>query len=132
MRDPSSTVGQEIDLARAYLSIARIGAGEKLRFAIDVSNDAIDARLPPMILLPLIERVAVPPDPAAAGRSIRVVVAPEGERLQLRVIADKGPLEADRSIGEIRERLAALYDDRASLAIRGPEAVLDLPLEPRR
>jgi hypothetical protein len=130
MRDPSSTVGQEIDLARAFLSIARIGTGERLRFAFDVRNEALDVRLPPMILLPLVEHAALPPlDSAPAARSVRVEIAPEAGRLQVRVVTDSGPSVVDRRIGEIRERLAALYDDRASLAIRGSATVLDLPLE---
>jgi sensor histidine kinase YesM len=42
----TSTVRHELELARAYLSIARLRMGERLAFSIDaVADDIADARM---------------------------------------------------------------------------------------
>jgi len=140
MRDTSSTLAQELELARAYLDIVRVRLGERLAVTIQTSPGGDEIRMPPMMLLPLIDhaivRGLVPPN-AAGAISIRTEVT-QG-RLRLR-IADSGagfvPETGDQGLAAIRERLAALYGDDAALQFRqsnstSSEAVLDLPLEHR-
>jgi Histidine kinase len=59
MRDTSSTMKQEIELARAYLDIVKIRLGDRLAFDIQVPEGAGDVRMPPMMLLPLIDHAVV-------------------------------------------------------------------------
>jgi sensor histidine kinase YesM len=59
LRESTSTLGREIDLARAYLNIIQVRMGERLAFDIDVPSSARDARMPPMMLLPLIDHALV-------------------------------------------------------------------------
>jgi hypothetical protein len=139
MRDTSSTLAQEIELARAYLEIVRIRLGDRLTYAIEVDPAIGEARLPPMMLLPLIDHaIAHGLEPAqAAGASLRVVAEIGGGRLHL-VVATSGTgfvLEAvGDSIASIRERLFALYGAEARLELSGgpmqsAQALVEIPFE---
>jgi len=141
MRDTSSTVAQEIDLARAYLDIVRIRSGDQVTFSIEVALRVGDIRMPPMMLLPLLDRsiehVLAPP-PAMGTIAIRAEV--DGALLRLKVCdrrADLAPDTRDDAIASFRERLIALYGTEASLQLRhtdagDSEAILEIPLEPNR
>ena len=140
MRDTSSTVAQEVELARAYLDIARLRLGERLRVSIDVPPDTSGARMPPMMLLPLIDHAIVRGlEPATVDGTIRIVARIGGGRLTLAIVDHGAGLvpdgEAD-GITAIRQRLDALFRGDATLELRraGPratEAILELPLEAR-
>ncbi len=140
MRDTSSTVGREIELARAYLDIVRLRLGERLSVAIEAPPGADDIRMPPMMLLPLIDHAIVrglEPATGAGAGAIRIHTDVRDGRLRL-LIRDSGvgfaPETGGDGIAALRERLDALYGSSARLELRrvdprATEAVLDLPLE---
>ena len=140
MRDTSSTVAQEFELARAYLDIVRLRLGERLAVNIEPPAGGEDIRMPPMMLLPLIDHAIVrgfASQSAEGAISVRSTV--QGGRLHL-TIADSGAGFVPGSTGEgldaIRERLTALYGDQGRLTLaasdpKSTEAVLDIPLERR-
>ena len=84
MRTSTSTLGQEVQLAQAYLNIERIRARGQLDFAFDVPDRLIPAAFPPMVLLPLIEADAPPCDG---------ITKCEGEVLRVEARADGGTLK---------------------------------------
>jgi hypothetical protein len=140
MRDTSSTVAQEFELARAYLEIVRLRLGERLSVNIETPAGGEDLRMPPMMLLPLIDHAIVRGfvSPSAQG-AISIGSAVQAGRLHL-TITDSGAgfvPEADgHGLTAIRERLSALYGDEGALQLRrsdstATEAVLDIPLEHR-
>ena len=133
MRDTSSTVGQEIELARAYLNIARLRMDGRLDVDVLVADDVASARMPPMMLLPLVERAL-----ARCGEAAAITVAASRDAARLRVVvACAAPASAkpdDAALSGIEERLAALYGTSASLMLAQPnagmvEVRLELPLE---
>jgi hypothetical protein len=138
MRSTSSTVAQELELARAYLNIVKVRLGNRLTFEIDVPEGIGDARLPPMMLLPLIDHaIVVGLEKTHADGRIRIAVEPSGKNLRL-VVVDSGagfmPGTDGGGIGAIRDRLEALYGERANLILRrraegATEALLHIPLE---
>jgi len=137
MRDTSSTVGQEVDLARAYLDIVRLRLGDRLRVAIDVPADVRDARMPPMMLLPLTDHAVTHGIEQRRGGMLHIAIEARPPRLVLRIV-DSGagfiPEVAGDGIADIRARLATLYGPEATLALQprgsgASEAILDLPLE---
>ncbi len=138
MRDTSSTVGREVELARAYLDIVRLRLGERLRVSVNVPAEARDARMPPMMLLPLIDHAVVRGlEPATTSGTIDIAARVGGGRLTL-TIEDRGaglvPETDGDGVAGIRQRLDALYRGDATLDLRraGPQttaAVLDLPVE---
>lgn len=140
MRDTASTVSRELELARAYLDIVRMRLGERLVVTVRTPPGAEDIRMPPMMLLPLIDHAILRgfgPTSAAGAISIRTDAA-DG-RLRL-TITDSGagfvPEADDEGLTAIRERLTALYGDKGTLKFArsdstSTEAVLDIPLECR-
>ena len=140
MRNASSTVAQELELMRTYLDIVRIRLGERLAFEIKVPPGADQVRMPPMMLLPLIDHAIVRGLEVSRARGTISIGARVVEGRLLLTIADSGAgfvPEGDGSgIAAIRERLEALYRGDATLQLRhgGGDttvAVLDLPLEER-
>ena len=141
MRDTSSTLLQEIELARAYLAIVKVRLGDRLDYVIDMPNDIGDARLPPMMLLPLIDHAVVHGiEQAKTSATIRITADITDGRLRVAMV-DSGagfmPAAAagGDGIASIRERLSALYGHHASLALRAgdhgtTEAVMEIPHEP--
>ncbi|MBQ5949049.1 sensor histidine kinase [Massilia sp. ST3] len=129
MRSRTSTVDRECALAGHYLALMAIRFGERLRYTVDVAEDARDAEMPPLLLISLVEnavRHGVEPTPGAASVSIRAVR--KGGQLRL-TVADDGPGPGARSpvghgvgLRNARERLRALYGEAASLELeRGPD-----------
>jgi LytS/YehU family sensor histidine kinase len=138
MRDTSSTVAQEIELVRAYLAIARIRLHDALDVRIDVPADANDARMPPMMLLPLVGRVVMQGHAPYRHERVSIGVSLNAGRLRL-VVGDTGAAFGsgtdEDGIAGIRDRLSALYGDNAQLTLRsrdaeGTEAVVEVPYEP--
>ena len=136
MRDTTSTLGQEIELARAYLAIVAVRLGDRLTVSIDAPAEHGGARMPPMLLLPLVDhvvRAAAAPGP----RSIAIRGAAEGALIRLTVSDSADAFTAgrdDAGIADLRERLAALFGAQARLTLGAREdgvsrAVLEMPLE---
>lgn len=136
VRDPVSTVAQEIALAEAYLNTLGCSRGIRLMRRENRNRIADSARLPSMILLPLLNRVRAR-HVDDAGQSLDIEATVRGDRLYLTIrdrrdgFADDGP--DDVGLTRIRERLAALYGNRARLDLRATadrsEAVLEIPYQ---
>ena len=94
--------------------------------------------MPPMMLLPLIDHAIVHGlEPSKAGGTITIGTSVEGGKLRL-IVADGGagfvPGLGDEGIQQIRERIAVLYGDAASLKLskrktQGTEATMEIPCE---
>jgi hypothetical protein len=142
LRESSSTVGQEVALARAYLDIMRVRLGDRLEFSIDVPEAVKGARMPPMMLLPLIDHALVYGlQPGDAQGTIHITARAGQGRLQLAItdsgvafVADGNPKDLDA----IGERLLALYGDDARFELErilergnmcGTRAVVEIPYE---
>jgi two-component system, LytTR family, sensor kinase len=130
---------EEIEFVRRYLEIERVRFGERLAVSIDVEPEAGAARVPSMILQPIVEnavRHAVARN--AEGGRLSVSAARVGGVLRL-AVADDGPGLAGRpAAGEgigltnTRERLRQAYGDAHRLELLpgeggGVRAVLELP-----
>ena len=138
MRDTSSTLGQEIELVRAYLAIVRVRLGERLAFEIESPADVTDARMPPMMLLPLVDHaIAHGLGASQANGTIRIRAAVNGRKIRLEIV-DSGvgflPGNEGDGIAGIRERLAALFESDAQLVLQttdggATEAAMEIPFE---
>jgi signal transduction histidine kinase len=141
MRGNRSTLGREVELARAYLETQRIRMGRRLRFEIAIPEELLAAALPPMMLLSLVENaIKHGLNPLREGGSIRIVAASDDGVLRI-TVADTGAGLSTAAYGggdgvglsNIRSRLAALYRGRARLTLRanaphGVVATVDVPL----
>ncbi len=141
LRQGDSTVDAELDMASQYLSLLQIRMEERLRFRIDASAQARLARMPALMLQPLVENAVLHGlAPRLDGGSIVVHAAVRAGRLEIRVLDDGAGLAAPgkparpgsgMALANLRSRLRAEFGDAASLRLHerepGAEAVLDLP-----
>jgi LytS/YehU family sensor histidine kinase len=140
--DPTGDVAldQEIALQRLYLEIEAVRFPERLRTRFDIPAALADARMPGMILQPLIEN-SVKYAVSATTRPVTLTVAAREEYGCLVIeVADDGPAAKEAKPGfgiglaNVRDRLAARYGDAAQitsgpLAGGGWRSQIRLPLE---
>ncbi|MBI9091766.1 MAG: histidine kinase [Desulfobacterium sp.] len=120
-RKETTTLGQEIDMIQAYLNIYKIRMGERLDFTIQVPEYLRHLPLPPMLIQPLVENaIEHGLEPKIEGGAIWVSVRNEKGCLAMEV-KDSGLCfhknNHDWGVGltNIRNRLKALYEDKAAL-----------------
>jgi len=128
---------EEIEFARRYLELEAVRFGDRLRARFDVDPGLVEARVPSLILQPLIEN-AVRYGIAARedGGSIAITAGRRGGMLVLDVDDDgPGMPRAFEGIGlsNTRARLSELYGDRHRCEISpreggGTRVALELPL----
>ena len=114
-RQDSSTVGQEIALARRYLAIEQVRFGPSLRveWALDERTDT--ARLPPLILQPLVENaVKHGVEPSPRGAQLRISTQLRGQMALVKVTntvpAGQGDPGHGIALDNVRDRLRLLHD----------------------
>jgi hypothetical protein len=138
LAESTSTLRTEFAIAGAWLDIMQIRLGGRLSFAVADPVRWREARMPPMVLLPLVEH-AIEDVAVATHRSVRIDVAASVTRERLRVVISASTAafmtgqdaEASRRIGE---RLRTVYGSDATLAFRardggGSKAILEIPHE---
>ena len=119
LRESTSTLEREVELANSYLNIARLTLGERFAFDIDVQRSAQDTSMPPMILLPLLDRLLERlPSPSIDG-AIHVGARVSIGKLHLEILVNGASVATGRGtdVGDIRDRLRALYGEAASLVV---------------
>ncbi len=130
---------EELDLTQAYLSIEQARLGDRLDASWEISAEAEGARIPPLLLQPLVEN-AVRHGIARRVEGGHLVVRAErvGERLSLEVRDDGPGAESPGSVPgsgvgleNTRQRLEQLYgaEHRLTLERAGDwtRVVLELP-----
>ena len=126
MRENSSTVGQEVELARAYLNILKMRMGERLSFAIEAPAELLSLPFPPLMLPSLVENaIKHGLEPQREGGSITISVSKNADgALQMDVIdtgrglTNKGPaVGGGVGLSNIRERLVGLFGAGAYLKL---------------
>jgi signal transduction histidine kinase len=136
------TLRHELEALNLYLGIEQLRFGDRLRLEFEVDEAALPALVPSLILQPLVEnslKYAVAP--REEGGRLRIIAQCEDDRLKL-AVADDGPglpvgveLGEGRGVGfrNTRERLAALYGEHQTLAVRfarpGLRLEITLPFE---
>jgi signal transduction histidine kinase len=147
LRELEVTLAQELELCSAFAAIQAMRLGERLRVEFDVAPEWHDVRLPPALLLTLLENAFKHGMPADGGPAhVRVAAAGCGGILTLSVTdngagpvrrpGDGAPSAGGSGIGVkwLAERLRAVFGERASLSLeaapgRGCRAVLLMPVE---
>jgi len=142
MRESVSTVGQEIELVRAYLNVLQMRMGERLSFDIEVPPEIANAPFPPLMLPSLVENaIKHGLEPLREGGKVTIRAEVRDGSLRLSV-ADTGRGFAESlgngvGLSNIRERLAALYGDKGKLTLEanspaGVVAAIEVPRDGTR
>jgi hypothetical protein len=138
LQESTTTIGQEVELARAYLEVMHMRMPDRLQFALRVDDDAVGVSCPPMALLTLVENaVRHGIDPSEEGGRIDVEVLVRGGRCIVRVMDTGVGLRASgRGLGSglasLRERFQLEFGGEAEVRLeaavpRGARATLEFP-----
>jgi Histidine kinase len=138
MRRSESTLGQELELVRSYLTILQMRMGERLDFEINAAPELLAERLPPMVLPTLVENaIKHGLSPLPEGGCISISASARAGELAVEV-RDNGQGFATSGgsgvgLSNTRARLAALFGPRAALELeaalpRGVIARVRLPI----
>jgi LytS/YehU family sensor histidine kinase len=135
-RSTQGTVAQEARLLTSYLELLKIRMGDRLSYRIDLAGDVGRQPLAPMLLQPVVENaIKHGLEPKVEGGHVDVRIWREGPRLKAMVEDNGLGFDPHNSGGvglaNLRERLAVLYDNGASVNVLerspGTAVLLDLP-----
>ena len=137
MRANDTTIGREAILIESFLTIQRIRMGRRLTFEIDIPETLRDVRIPPLMLLTLVENaIKHGLNPLPEGGEVRISANAEAGEVRIRV-SDTGQGFTKTSGGgtglaNTRARLAAVYGPAARFALtmnkpRGVTAMICVP-----
>ena len=158
-REGQATVAQEMQALKLYLEIERTRFEQRLRTRFDIAPEVMNARIPSLLLQPLVENaIKYAVTPLEEGADIWVTARRVGDRLEL-TVADTGPGPGAAGGGDyrpaiegtgvglanIRDRLQQAYGDDQRFEIisnsssplvqtgtaKGPGvlAVIEIPLQ---
>jgi two-component system sensor histidine kinase AlgZ len=109
------TLADEVALARRYLAIEQIRFGERLRVEWSIDPAADGARLPPLLLQPLVENaVRHGVEPSDTGATVRVSTQRRGSMVVVKVTNTVPQGQGERGHGvaldNVRARLNLMHD----------------------
>jgi len=109
------SLAEEVELARRYLDIEQIRFGERLRIHWRIDPAAAQAKVPPLLLQPLVENaVRHGVEPNEGGGDVEVITLRRGAEVEIRVVNSVG-LPARTSghglaLRNVRQRLRLMHD----------------------
>ncbi len=118
-----STLGDELELARGYLRIEVQRLGERLQVTWDLDELPLEAKMPALMLQPLLENAVYHGiEPAPEGGTIEIVGRYRRHRVNISIRNSQPPETSEgRSSGNqmavenIRQRLQGCYQEQAGL-----------------
>jgi two-component system, LytTR family, sensor kinase len=137
------TLAQEVETLKLYLEIEKMRFEDRLRPHFKIESETIGARLPSLLLQPLIENaIKYAVTPAENGADIWITAAREGQAVRLEV-ADNGNGEGAEfaatpstgvGLANIRDRLSQAYGPAHRFETRkndrgGFSVILEIPYE---
>jgi sensor histidine kinase YesM len=137
------TLAQEVETLKLYLEIEKMRFEDRLRPHFRIESDTIGARLPSLLLQPLIENaIKYAVTPSENGADIWITAQREGQAVRIEVAdngnADSGELAGSPSTGvglaNIRDRLSQAYGAAHRFETRknergGFSVILEIPYE---
>lgn len=127
-------VSEEIEFVKTYMRIETVRLGDKLWVNWHIANDALDARIPLLILQPLVENAVHHGVSRLRGRGgIDVTVQRQGQRVLIVVENPVPPEDAPKrestgvALENIAQRLKLIYGDGAELT-QGPAKTQNGPV----
>ncbi|MET0362432.1 MAG: histidine kinase [Sphingobium sp.] len=142
INEPTAQVSleQEVETLKLYLDIEKMRFEDRLRPAFAIDPAVAKARLPSLLLQPLVENsIKYAVTPLEEGADITISAHPVGENVRI-IVSDTGPGLQDGIVREhvstgvglanIRDRLAQAYGERQSMDVRStPEGGFSVIIE---
>jgi len=132
----------ELDFVTAYLELEQMRFGERLRVVLAIAPETLDARVPNMLIQPLVENaIQYGISQIRSGGSLELATRILDGKLRVRIVND-GPIRpigpnstrgSGLGLGSARLRLGQLYGDAYDLHILarregGAELHLEIPI----
>ncbi len=122
IRQEQATLGQEMEMIEAYLSIFKVRMGDRLNYKIDLPKHLESILFPPMLIQPLVENaIKHGLEPKIDGGEIIIRGIEKDGRLRLEVhdtgIGFKGERDTGMGLSNIRERLSSLFGHNGYLRL---------------
>lgn len=134
------TLAEEVDLQRLYLDIEMVRYPKRLKTAIHIDPDLMEAHVPALILQPLVEnaiRYAV--SQSSKPITIAIEAVRNGGNMEISVTDDGEPYDGNGGgsgigLANVRDRLETRYGPKATLTTEKPAkggfvAKLTIPME---
>jgi signal transduction histidine kinase len=119
-----STLGEEVERAKAYLEILKIRMGERLQLSIEVPQNLLGIPFPAMMLQTLVENsIKHGLEPRTAGGTVWILAKESDGRVAVTVADDGEGFGNGKTQGtgiglkNVRERLRLAYGNHASLQV---------------
>lgn len=119
----SVTLAEEVALAQRYLAIEQVRFGERMQVSWELDEDAGTARVPALLLQPLVENaVHHGIEPAAEGGVIRIRTRVKRAHAVVTIVNSLSAQSASRAghgiaLRNVRERLRLMHDVAAQFEI---------------
>ena len=140
------TIEQEVETLKLYLEIEKMRFEDRLRPVFHIDPAVASARLPSLLLQPLVENaIKYAVTPREEGAEITVTAQPAGENVQI-IVSDTGPglnegpvrpnipetTGTGVGLANIRDRLIQAFGERQSFDTRstpgGFSVIIEMPL----
>ena len=130
----SVTLAEEVDLARRYLQIEQVRFGERLQVEWAIEPQAAAARVPPLLLQPLVENaIKHGVEPSEAGAQVKVSAQRRGGTVIIKVTntvpSGQGAPGHGVAQANVRERLALLHDVQGRFQAQFKDGVYQVRME---
>jgi two-component system, LytTR family, sensor histidine kinase AlgZ len=128
------TLAQETALAERYLAIEQVRFGERLRVEWALDPAAGAAKVPPLLLQPLVENAVLHGvEPSASGAEVRISTQRRGASVVIKVTntvpAGQGAPGNGVALGNVRDRLRLLHDVQGSFQAALKDGIYQVRIE---
>jgi hypothetical protein len=119
LRTASSSLLREVELARAFVRLHALAGAAEPRMTIDVAPDAMHARFPPGVLLPLLDTTV-----GSSARTCQLTATRSGDDCRLVLTLDAAP--SDGSVARVHSLLMELYGAAGKMEIESTTGAINV------
>jgi two-component system, LytTR family, sensor histidine kinase AlgZ len=128
------TLGQEIELAQRYLAIEQVRFGSRLRATWAIDATSLQAKLPPLLLQPLVENaVKHGVEPSAEGADVKISAQSRAGSVVIKITntAPGGQGQAGHGLAlqNVQDRLRLLHDVQSSFRCTWVNGIYQVRME---
>lgn len=126
LRSTSSGLLREVELGRAFVKLRTLAGTTQLDMSIEIAPDAMHARFPPGVLLPLLDTAL-----GNESRPFRLIATRVGEECRLMIMLGSPPSET--AVARVQSLLKELYGTSGKLELEsrpdGINIIVKVPYE---
>ncbi len=128
------TLNQEIELAKRYLAIEEVRFGNRLRVVWAIDPSSLEAKLPPLLLQPLVENaVKHGVEPSASGAEVKISTQRRNGVIVIKITntspGGQGSAGHGVALQNVQDRLRLLHDVQASFRCTWDKGIYQARME---